>query len=546
MSCVVKSHKGRHFFHKYLLHLPSNITNTMKKLSLFFLALLIALQVFPQVIAITSYDIPAESKTLRDNSMIVYKGNLLAFWYQKLSSLSKLSLSIHDAQNYQLKASMPWQIKSRPELDFYLTDTKEGLAPFALLNNNLYALNICFMSKEKAFSLFAQKLDEKGAMLGDLVKLGETPFKSHDNFGRFYSTISADSSKLLLIERKPMASGAQSQVFGIAIFDENMKELKRLDIEIPMPAESMSVGNFMLDENGFVYLMALLQEDKAKKTKGKLDMYVIDSDSKEIKQIPIQFPGKDIVSASIRYNSKIKKSVLAGTYIVSGEKKNSYSSSGIFYIKYDPFSGESSDKAARELVNPRYALNEQRALIQSNASVDMYMKRLVSIDFEEDGSEYLTFEHRENSPIDHSSIYGDIVDVHLAQDGYIQEAVVIRKHQTEYLSGTYGSFILLKKDRRRFFIFNDVEDNYKKDNGKKAPQAYERLNELLLDVNMVLAQAVIEPNGICKQNLLYNKKEYTTIIHPLLAYPQGDSRSIVSSHSVSDKYYTFSVISIKE
>lgn len=108
---------------------------------------------------------------------------------------------------------------------------------------------------------------------GTFMSIGENIFKTKGKIGapdkdfphnRFKFSFSADSSKILILGRKPSVINNDSKSFDVIsmqVYDENVKMVWSQEVEMPYSEKKMDALNYSVGSKGDVYIVAKIYKD---------------------------------------------------------------------------------------------------------------------------------------------------------------------------------------------------------------------------------------------------------------------------------------------
>ena len=186
-----------------------------------------------------------------------------------------------------------------------------GLLTVLPVGNTAYALLTRMEKKAGKYSLFARKFGESGAVSEGEKSLMSIPFEKLLNPGDYYTALSPDGDKLVVLAEAPFDKKQQAN-FKIGLFDSNLSQT--FEGEFTLPGENSRGKNLtvLLGNSGVVYLV--------KNTKNKIGEMVLTvyqyspADGGELKEYSIEFTEPEYAfsfTCAVAPNDEL---IVAGTY----------------------------------------------------------------------------------------------------------------------------------------------------------------------------------------------------------------------------------------
>ncbi|MBP7274371.1 MAG: hypothetical protein KA974_11050 [Saprospiraceae bacterium] len=467
---------------------------------------------------------------------------------------------------YIEKFNSELNISKANDINLKFEGKKLNFQEAVLMKGKLYLLS-SFHNRSKEISyLFYQQVDkEKLQAERDITKLSEIKTGSYKNAGLFSTKVSKDSSKLAVISQLPSDKNKQEQ-FSIQVFNDGMQQLWQKNIRLPYNDENLSLEEYIIDNQGNIYITGVLYEDKAKvRRKGKPTYkYVIISYKNEgtIEHVnKIDLGNQFITDMTYRVAND-------GNLICSGfySGKGTYSIKGTFYFRLNTASNEISELNTKEFpfdflteyLSERNKEKAKNALEagKTNALPELYQYSLDDLIIRSDGGAVLIAEQyyieerfdRYNNGFGGFSPYGgyspwgwggyngynrmeyvyyynDIIVVNLQPNGDLEWVTRIPKRQSTIDDGGY--FLSYAKGvvkDKMYFIFNDNAKNYYKEQQKASDKIYSYTGS-----NSVVTLATINQNGEVSVEPLYNNNETESTIRPKLCKQIGKKEMLLLS-----------------
>ncbi|MFI5164052.1 MAG: hypothetical protein ACHQHP_02270, partial [Bacteroidia bacterium] len=301
----------------------------MKNLYAFFLFLFINTCSFAQEVNIYwGKENPVDHSS--STYLIGRRGNLLLGCKRSRKSTSIVK---YDFEDLQVKG------------EHLIIGQKDSKAGGKLIDND-YAFENIYMMKHKTYvcvtkydrkadknSIYMQEIDDNGSLTGSLKKLADISASSRRNSGSFLVFTSNDSTKILIVNNPPFDKYA-GEKFGFEIFDENLKELNNLSIALPYKDKNFAAEDYILGNDGNIYMQAQIFLEKKEKSKDEAKYYyeilaINPSGKGEVTEYEIKLSGKYITDISYRLDDD--KIICSGFYGDVQAKGSSIK--GIFFMR---------------------------------------------------------------------------------------------------------------------------------------------------------------------------------------------------------------------
>ncbi len=447
---------------------------------------------------------------------------------------------------YIEKYNQDMKLKKSKQIDLRYKKKNRDFEKVIYLNNQFYLLTSFNNKGHKANYLFVQSIRKKSLSLSNKIKkIAESPARDEAKEGKFNFHISKDSSNLLIYSQLPDVKKG-SERFSIQVYDNNFEKKWGKDIQLPYPANRFSITDYRVDNNGNVYLLGLLYENKSGFLRRNVNYQHIilayTEDGEESEEYDVNLEDKFITDLTFRVG-KGGKLICSGFY----SEKNTYSIKGTYFFQIDPINSEVSNASYKEFdfdfVTEYYSNRKKRKAKKAEEegdikrSAELYQYSLNDLILRSDGGAVLVAEQyyverrednrftnggfynpygfrnnqfREN--IEYYYNYNDIIIVNIKPNGEIQWASRIPKRQETLNDGGYYSSYAMAIVRDKIcFVYNDNGRNFaaKKNNrryGFNGSNSILALTEVGMDgsvntypISNNREQGIITRPKVCKQ-----------------------------------------------
>jgi hypothetical protein len=351
------------------------------------------------------------------------------------------------------------------------------------LKGKLYLFSSLANSKTKRNVLSVQQIDKKTLQPGaEKIKIAEIDFtgESRSNSGDFNLRVSRDSSKVLVFYKKPY-DGDEPESFGFYVLSDAMKPIWNKEVSVPFENELFDVESFRIDNDGDVYLLGLIYNDKRKsKRRGKpnykYQVFAYKEKGTLLKEYPVSLPDRFLTDMQIEILNN-KDLICAGFYSNLG----AFSINGTYFLTVDAKTAEVKTKSFKEFaidfltqnMTEREAKKAERRE-EKGMENELYEYDLDKLLVGKDGSAMLIgeqfFEYTTTSTYRANGMtqtyttrhyhYNDIITVKINSSGQIEWAEKIPKRQHSVDDeGFFSSYTLGIVKGRICFLYNDNPKN---------------------------------------------------------------------------------------
>lgn len=427
-----------------------------------------------------------------------------------------------------------------------------------MLNGELYLLTSFHNQAKKKNYLFYQKLSRSFVPSRKIVKIGEIDARNKLHEGSFDLIHSRDSSKVMIYNQLPYKKN-QPERFAFRVFDDQFQELWHKDITLPYDDNKFSVEEYRIDNQGNVYLLGVIYQDRARvRRRGKptyqytilaytrngedFQEYKIDLKDKFITDLTFRIANNGDLVCSGFYSERGTFSI-KGTYFfrLNNETKQVYSKN-LKAFDFDFLTENMSDNKREKAKKAEREGNKNRA-------PELYQFSLDNLVLRSDGGallvaeQYFVFQRNFDNfnPAwgfnswrfnnwgyndfrnDFFFNYNDIIVVNIRPNGEIEWATRIPKRQETMNDGGYFSSYAMSIVRDRiYFIFNDNSRNFEFDPNEKRRRLYNFNGR-----NSIIALTELRKDGTTTTYPLFNNRDAEIITRPKICKQVGSKKMMV-------------------
>lgn len=388
-------------------------------------------------------------------------------------------------------------------------------------NKNLYLFTSFKNQKLKQNFIFVQTVDKKTLEPNnDMKKVAEISYaeKSKYNAGDFNYRISRDSSKVLVYFNLPYDKG-ESEKFGYNVFDKNINQIWEKQITLPYNEELFEVGDYQVDNNGNVYLLGKLFNDKRKssvdgKPNYKQQLLSYSKNGIEFKDFPIEVDGKYLKDMKIAINEKGE--IICAGFFSNVSKVYKSSIGGTFFLKVDGISKkiivqnfkDFDESFFNEDKSDEPEKKDEKKKDEKDENLELRDYNLDDIIIKDDGGIVLIAEQFYSKTYGTTTTtnttyyyYNSIIVVNMNAKGNIEWVKRIPKNQLATNDGGFfSSFVLAENKDKLYFIFNDNVRNLFLKEGDPIERTY-------LGKESVVSIVEIDEKGNMTREALFSKED---------------------------------------
>lgn len=392
------------------------------------------------------------------------------------SSVNSFKQSKHKIEYYSPKLE---RIQSA-NLDLRFKDKKMDLEGFSVINGKVYVFSTFTNVERKKSYLFVQSFNEKTlSVRNDLKKIAEFDIdRRRDALTGYYnSRISKDENRFLIYYKLPYRRN-ENEKFGMHVFDSEFNEIWHKQVELPYSDELFKVRDYKLDDNGNVYIIGKLYQEKVKdERRGNVNYsYVIISyteNGNKVNKFPVSLPNLFLVDMQIAITPEFEI-ICAGFYSESSTR----SAKGAYYLRLDPKTNTVKSQSYKDFdfnfITENLSERQKKKASKKEKKGENVEINNVYVDeiiMRDDGGAviigemyymYITSSTDTNgrTTYRYHYVYGDILLISINPDGTVAWTRKIPKHQhTTNDSGYFSSYANLVIGDKIFFVFNDNPKN---------------------------------------------------------------------------------------
>jgi hypothetical protein len=351
---------------------------------------------------------------------------------------------------------------------------------------------------------------------------------SRRNSGNFDIKVSRDSSKVLIFYAMPYEKN-EPESFGFYVLNSALQPIWNKEVKIPFENQLFDIESFRVDNDGDVYILGLIYNDKRKKKRAgapnyKYQVFAYRDKGKTTSEYPVALEDKFLTDMQIEILNN-KNIVCAGFY----SNKGTYSIRGTYFLTIDPASKQIKTKSFKEfgiefitqnLTENQAAKTKRKE--EKGEEMEMYEYDLDKLIVGKDGSAMLLGEQYFVQVVTSSMMmngrmqtystthyyYNDIIAVKISPKGEIEwaEKIAKRQHTTED-GGFYSSYAMAIVKGHICFIFNDNPKNLGYDGTGK-------IANYRGSVESVITMVSLDPTGKQTRKALFKGPNIEVIARP--------------------------------
>lgn len=471
------------------------------------------------------------------------------------SKKTKPSIFVESYDKGQMK------LKKSVELDLKFKNKRRDFENVIMAGGQMYFLTSFNNQAKKKNYLFAQKVNLKTLKPSQkLIKLGEVATKNLYQEGGFRHHLSKDTSKVLIYSMLPKKK-RQPERFSLQVFDNQLNTLWSKEVRLPFNDEKFAVEEYKVDNDGNVYMLGVIYQDKVRVRRGgKANyQYVIlayRNGGESVEEYKINLSKKFITDLTFRV-AKNGDLIFSGFY----SDKGTFSVKGTYFFRLDPVTKEIYNKNLKAfdfdflteyLSDNQY--NKAKKKAQKGGTPELYRYALDDLILRSDGGAVLVAEQyyvqrrynndyygnspygfgygfgnrysRFNDPYnrfneEYEYYYNDIIVVNIQPNGEIEWTARIPKQQiTRNDGGYYSSYAMSIVKDKFYFVFNDNFKNYEPN--KKPNKWYTYTGR-----NSVITLAEINKDGEVAVHPLFAETEASITTRPKVCKQIGRQEMLV-------------------
>jgi hypothetical protein len=375
-----------------------------------------------------------------------------------------------------------------------------------------------YYDKKKDKNLaFVNTITADGKVSKDMKEIDFIASEKKMNSGSFDFILSHDSANVLIYHNEPYEKNAQDR-FSLKVLDSDLEITWKKDIKVPYRDKDFNISNYIVSNDGRVYMLAKIQEGKRDKKAGrpnyKYTVLSYGEDDKKPREYIISLGDKFISDITFELN-KENNLVCAGFY----SKNNSAGIAGTFYLTINSEDEKVISKSVKDFDSK--ILGQFMSERKARKKKELYNYELRKLIPKADGGSILVGEQfyiRVVTTTDPKTgvttttyyyYYNDIILVDINKNGEIGWVTRVPKYQVSTNDGGfYSSFAMNVYKDKICLVYNDNRKNITKP-GKIRPMTKLKKATAVLVV-------VDAKSGEYTKNPLFDLKEKDAYLKPKL------------------------------
>jgi hypothetical protein len=440
---------------------------------------------------------------------------------------------------------------------------------------NTYGLDIKYFKGKFAWFMYAKDkrndqlkfymvpidLDGKAKKAKTIAKF---KYERKKDFPKISWHVSPDTTKILFVASNDKDSKKENYEAYVSVLDNNFNLLWEKKIKIPVTEKRIKTFDYEVTESGDVYFMGKVYESnkqkeskrskrgRMKKRAYAMNLYKVSADQDEYEKSNIKINDGFVKGIGIDVDDA-NNVACVGFF---GDTKNG-PIQGAFYMKLSGVTGE-AEFAKKRRFTPRELLRFGR----KNTSKDKKSKDtglddefvFKDIIIKDNGEIMATAEEnyvrvststdsRGNTSTTYHYTSNSIVVINIAVDGEVENVVIIPKKQT-FQTPIYGYHATLKTPDQVYFLYNDDNDNFRKN--ITDPDKYKKVSRIK---HCIAVLTYINEDGSLTKKQLFNKKEADSVLMPSRSSQIGDNELFffnIKAKLIAKNGFRFGIISMEE
>jgi hypothetical protein len=359
------------------------------------------------------------------------------------------------------------------------------------------------------------------------------------NPGSFEFTLSNDSTKILITHHEPYEKYA-SEKFSYKLVDESGHAFWTAAIELPYKDKYFTVGNYVVDNDGSVYMLATVTKERSERERKKpaysYDLITYNAATKALTETPVSLGDKYISDISFALTSK-------GTVAMGGfySNKNEDGLAGTFFISLDKKTKKTVSQGTKDLSTE--FLGKFMSSRRAEKHRELYHYVIDHLVTRKDGGLYMIAEQfyinvvtvrnqNGSSSTTYHYYYNDIIVVNINPDSSIEWIKRIPKTQhstNDY--GYYSGYSFFVSNDKMYFIYNDHPKNMAEEE-KKPRNGISR--------KMITIMAEMDSRGNLTRKALTESKKERIFTRPKVSLSLGGNQFLF--YAIRSKKYKFGSI----
>ncbi len=493
----------------------------MKKIIAGFITILLFFTSFGSDVTV-NYSPEVKSMRFELYGSAVYQGRLLTLKSEK----GGYCININDTKSMELISltsiingkGIPNKVLSK----VYVPET------IITLGGKPYLL-VSFIDKKKdENSIHAVELDRDGNMVGSLKLLTTIKIESRSKSGSFRTEVSANKSKLMILAN-PSYEKKQDESFIVQVFDQELKNIKKMNVKLPYQDENFALEKILLMDNGKSFIVGEHTLERKEKKKGQdaseFVIVSVDIELEKTNDFIVKIPNRNITSIGVELSKDQSQIHCLGFYSDIDKKRKNYGedTDGIFNLTIDTKTNEIKNKNFHaftiDFVNKFLGKSERTAkkTEEKDGIPNHYV--LKNICPQKDGSFWAIFEYFRIYEICNTDMkgnvhcttyynYGSLITCKVTPEGEIEKLGYMYKDQVFHDKSGFSSFTLVTKDDNISILYNDNVQNI---------QGVSAIGMGLITKNIALFKAELQENGMFKKEIVKKYEDDRRIFYPLHA-----------------------------
>lgn len=435
------------------------------------------------------------------------------------------------------------KIKKSNEISLKYKGKKLSYENVIVLGRQFYLLSSFHNRAKKKNYLFIQTIDKRNLKTDSkYFKIAEIDTRSKMREGFFDYHISRDSSKIVIYNKIPTKKGKPER-FAIQVFDDQFSPLWDKKITLPYDDDKFAVEEYQVDEQGNVYLLGVIYQDKSRtRRKGKptyeYTILAYTNQGQDKESYRIKFTDKFITDLTFRVADD-------GNLVCSGfySDKGTYSIKGTYFFRLNAKTKEVYNKNLKsfdfdfltEHLSDRKKAKLKKAESSGNTrkQAELFSYDLDRLVLRNDGGALLIAEqyfvqedyrydyYLRTYQTDYYYNYNDIIIVNIRPDGEIEWTARIPKNQeTRNDGGYFSSYAMSIVSDRLYFVYNDNPKNFKAD--KREGRIYNFNGS-----RSIIALAEVNRSGVVDTYPLFSNRDAEIITRPKICKQIGRRKMVI-------------------